>query len=101
MTRYYIDRTMGLVTRMEFDYDQGRDPFSGEMHALTEVYEFSNYQDVPLAAADAFRHGGSAKAGTVKFPMEIDRCVVGEKVETMISTEGPLNGNLRPENFRK
>lgn len=100
-TRYYIDKTTRLVTRMEFDFGQAQDPFNGQMHTLTEVYEFSNYQDVPVSPGDPFGHAANAAAGTVKFPMEIDRYVVGQKVETMIFSSVLMNANLSPGNFKK
>lgn len=100
-TRYYIDKTTNLVTRMEFDFGQAQDPFSGQMHTLTEVYEFSNYQDVPVSPGDPFGHAANVGAGTVKFPMEIDRYVVGQKVETMIFSSVLMNANLSPGNFKK
>ena len=100
-TRYYIDKTTGLVARMEFDYAQGPDPLSGQMVPLTEIYEFSNYQDVPLTGAGLFATASTAPAATVKFPMVIDRYVVGRKVKTMVFTQVLLNQNLQSESFQR
>ena len=100
-TRYYIDNVSGLVARMEFDYAQGQDPLSSQMVPLTEVYEFSNYQDVPLTVAGLFATASTAPAATVKFPMVIDRYIVGRKVETMVFTQVLLNQNLQSESFQR
>jgi hypothetical protein len=94
-----------VVTRMEFDYDTATDPFSKQPVALTEVYEFSYYRDVPVATPSLFStqpSGSSAGAGaTVKFPFRIDRYDVGQLVESLVFTQVALNLNLRPENFHK
>lgn len=104
-TRYYIDDSTSMVTRMEFDYDSATDPFSKQPLALTEVYEFSDYRDVPVAPPNPFStkpSGSSAGAGaTVKFPFRIDRYDTGQLVESLVFTQVVLNQNLRPENFRK
>lgn len=104
-TRYYIDDTTSLVTRMEFDYDTATDPFSNQPVALTEVYEFSNYRDVPLASPDPFSGKTAANAvdpgATVKFPFRIDRYIAGLLAESLAFTRVTLNRTLSPENFRK
>jgi hypothetical protein len=104
-TRYYIDDTTSLVTRMEFDYDTATDPFSNQPVALTEVYEFSDYRDVPLLSPEPFSGKPAAKAGdpgaTVKFPFRIDRYIAGQLAESLVFTRLVLNRTLAPENFRK
>ena len=104
-TRYYIDDATSLVTRMEFDYDTATDPFSNQPVALTEVYEFSDYRDVPLATPDPFSAKPAAKAAdpgaTVKFPFRIDRYIAGQLAESLVFTRVILNRTLAPENFRK
>ncbi|MBZ5553904.1 MAG: hypothetical protein LAO21_14370 [Acidobacteriia bacterium] len=104
-TRYYIDDATSLVTRMEFDYDTATDPFSNQPVALTEVYEFSNYRDVPLSSPDPFSGKPAAKApdsgATVKFPFRIDRYIAGQLAESLVFTRVILNRTLAPENFRK
>ncbi|MGB7620933.1 MAG: hypothetical protein WBN92_01160 [Terriglobia bacterium] len=104
-TRYYIDDTTSLVTRMEFDYDTATDPFSNQPVALTEVYEFSDSRDVPLLSPEPFSGKPAAKAGnpgaTVKFPFRIDRYIAGELAESLVFMRLVLNRTLAPENFRK
>jgi hypothetical protein len=104
-TRYYIDDTTSLVTRMEFDYDTATDPFSNQPVALTEVYEFSDYRDVPLTSPEPLSGKPAAKAGnpgaTVKFPFRIDRYIAGQLAESLVFTRLVLNRTLAPENFRK
>ncbi|MBZ5551226.1 MAG: hypothetical protein LAO21_00800 [Acidobacteriia bacterium] len=104
-TRYYIDDATSLVTRMEFDYDTATDPFSNQPVALTEVYEFSDYRDVPLATPDPFSAKPTAKAAdpgaTVKFPFRIDRYIAGQLAESLVFTRVALGRTLAPENFRK
>jgi hypothetical protein len=104
-TRYYIDDSTSLVMRMEFDYDTATDPFSNQPVALTEVYEFSNYRDVPLANSEPISGKPVANAGdpgaTVKFPFRIDRYITGQLAESLVFTRVVLNRTLAPENFRK
>ncbi len=104
-TRYYIDDATSLVVRMEFDYDTATDPFSNQPVALTEVYEFFDYRDVPLLSPEPFSGKPAAKAGnpgaTVKFPFRIDRYIAGQLAESLVFTRLVLNRTLAPENFRK
>lgn len=102
-TRYYIDDTTSLVTRMEFDYDTAQNPFSNQPVALTEVLEFSDYRDVPLVNPDPLSPQAPPPGTTitVKFPFIIDRYVNGQKVESIVFSQVSLNRNLRPENFRR
>ena len=104
-TRYYIDDATSLVTRMEFDYDTATDPSSNQPVTLTEVYEFSNYRDVPLSSPDPFSGKPAAKApdsgATVKFPFRIDRYIAGQLAESLVFTRVALNRTLALENFRK
>ena len=90
---------------MEFDYDTATDPFSNQPVALTEVYEFSDYRDVPLASPEPFSAKPAAKAAdsgaTVKFPFRIDRYIAGQLAESLVFTRVILNRTLAPENFRK
>ena len=102
-TRFYIDDATSLVARMEFDYATGRDPISGQPQPLTEVYEFSDYRDVPVASPNPFAgsNGNKQPSATVKFPFMIERYIMGQKMETMAFHQVALNQNLRPENFRR
>ena len=104
-TRYYIDDATSLVMRMEFDFDTATDPFSKKPVALTEVYEFSDYRDIPLASREPFsgKPAGnpSGASTTVKFPFRIDRYIAGQLAESLVFTRVVLNRTLAPENFRK
>ncbi len=83
-TRYFIDSPSLLVSRLEFDIGQARDPFSGRMVPLVEAYLFSDFRNVQ-GVVTAFK---------------VERFVGETKAEEMIFSRVQFNAGVKDEIFR-
>lgn len=83
-TKYFIDSSSLLVSRLEFDRGEWRDPFSGRRAPLVEAYLFSDFRNVQGVVA-AFK---------------VERFVGEAKAEEMLFSRVQFNTGLKDEIFR-